>query len=115
MKIAFAGGGTAGHLMVGLSTAEEIRSRFNEAEIIFFGTDKEFEKRCVEQRGFRFRQMHAKKWGKSFKHLFAFTIATLRFANLIRTLWLDWVDMPLLPQLSPQNYSAYHLYYWNKT
>ena len=40
MKIAFAGGGTAGHLMVGLSTAEEIRSRFNEAEIIFFGTDK---------------------------------------------------------------------------
>lgn len=76
MKIAFAGGGTAGHLMVGLSTAEEIRSRFSEAEIIFFGTDKEFEKRCVEQRGFRFRQMHAKKWGKSFKHLFPFIIAT---------------------------------------
>ena len=76
MKIAFAGGGTAGHLMVGLSTAEEIRSRFSEAEIIFFGTDREFEKRCVEQRGFRFRQMHAKKWGKSFKHLFPFIIAT---------------------------------------
>ena len=76
MKIAFAGGGTAGHLMVGLSTAEEIRSRFSEAEIIFFGTDREFEKRCVEQRGFRFRQMHAKKWGKSFKHLFPFLIAT---------------------------------------
>lgn len=76
MKIAFAGGGTAGHLMVGLSTAEEIRSRFSEAEIVFFGTEKEFEKRCVEQRGFRFRQMHAKKWGKSFKHLFPFIIAT---------------------------------------
>src|SRR4030066_686147 len=76
MKVAFAGGGTAGHLMVGLSTAEEIRSRFNEAEIIFFGTDKEFEKRCVERRGFRFRRMHAKKWGKSFKHLFTFIIAT---------------------------------------
>lgn len=76
MKIAFAGGGTAGHLMVGLSTAEELRSRFSEAEIIFFGTDREFEKRCVEQRGFRFRQMHAKKWGKSFKHLFPFIIAT---------------------------------------
>ena len=40
MKIAFAGGGTAGHLMVGLSTAEEIRSRFNEAEIIFLAQTK---------------------------------------------------------------------------
>ncbi|HHT9108491.1 MAG TPA: undecaprenyldiphospho-muramoylpentapeptide beta-N-acetylglucosaminyltransferase [Candidatus Wunengus sp. YC64] len=75
MKVAFAGGGTAGHLMVGLSTAEEIRSRFNEAEIIFFGTDKEFEKRCVEQRGFRFQRMPAKRWGKSFKQLFTFIIA----------------------------------------
>ena len=34
MKVIFAGG-TGGHLMVGLSVAEEIRSRFHEAEIIF--------------------------------------------------------------------------------
>ena len=54
MKVALAGGGTTGDLMVGVSTAEEIRSRFNEAEIIFLGTDKKFEKRCVEQRGFQF-------------------------------------------------------------
>ena len=74
MKIAFAGGGTAGHLMVGLSTAEEIRSRFNEAEIIFFGTDKKFEKRCVEQRGFQFQQMRARKWEKSYKGVFMFIV-----------------------------------------
>ncbi|MBE7444123.1 MAG: undecaprenyldiphospho-muramoylpentapeptide beta-N-acetylglucosaminyltransferase [Planctomycetia bacterium] len=76
MKIVFAGGGTGGHLMVGLSTAEEIRSRFHGAEIIFFGTDKKFEKRCVEQKGFQYRQVRAKKWGKSCKHLFVFIGAT---------------------------------------
>lgn len=40
MKVIFAGGGTGGHLMVGLSTAEEICSRFHEAEIIFWGRAK---------------------------------------------------------------------------
>ncbi len=84
MKIIFAGGGTGGHLMVGLSTAEEIRSRFHEAEIIFFGTDKRFEKRCVEQRGFQFRQIRARKWEKSWKHLFPF-ISTL-FMGVIESL-----------------------------
>lgn len=78
MKIVFAGGGTGGHLMVGLSTAEEIRSRFHGAEIVFFGTDKKFEKRCVEQKGFQYRQVRAKKWGKSCKQLFAFVGATFR-------------------------------------
>lgn len=76
MKIAFAGGGTAGHLMVGLSTAEEVRSRFNEAEIVFFGTDKKFEKRCVEQRGFHFQQMRARKWEKSYKGMIMFIVTT---------------------------------------
>jgi UDP-N-acetylglucosamine--N-acetylmuramyl-(pentapeptide) pyrophosphoryl-undecaprenol N-acetylglucosamine transferase len=77
MKVIFAGGGTGGHLMAGLSTAEEIRSRFHEAEIIFFGTDKKFEKRCVEQKGFQYRQIRAKKWAKSCKHLFTFIGVTV--------------------------------------
>ncbi len=72
MKAIFAGGGTGGHLMAGLSAAEEIRSRFHEAEIIFFGTDKEFEKRCVEQKGFQYRQLHVKKLGRSCKQIFTF-------------------------------------------
>lgn len=73
MKVVFAGGGTGGHLMVGLSIAEEVRMRFHQAEIVFFGTDKKFEKRCVEQRGFKFRQMHSRKWEKSCKGICAFT------------------------------------------
>ena len=84
MKIAFAGGGTAGHLMVGLSTAEEVRARFSDAEIVFFGTDKKFEQRCVEQRGFRFQQTRARKWEKSYKRMFMFFITT--FLNIIASL-----------------------------
>lgn len=84
MKIVFAGGGTGGHLMAGLSTAEEIRSRFQDAEIIFYGTDKKFEKRCVEQRGFQFRQIHARKLEKSWKRILMF-ISTL-FMGIIESL-----------------------------
>ncbi|MCF6154164.1 MAG: undecaprenyldiphospho-muramoylpentapeptide beta-N-acetylglucosaminyltransferase [Candidatus Brocadia sp.] len=86
MKVIFAGGGTGGHLMVGLSTAEEIHSRFHEAEIIFLGTDKKFEKRCVEQKGFQYRQIRAKKWGKSCKHIFPF-IGTM-FAGIVESFFV---------------------------
>lgn len=77
LKVIFAGGGTGGHLMVGLSTAEEICSRFKEAEIMFFITDKKLEKHCIEQRGFRYRQISAKKWEKSLKNIFIFITVTL--------------------------------------
>lgn len=86
MKIIFAGGGTGGHLMAGLSTAEEIRSRFHEAEIIFFGTDKKFEKRCVEQKGFQYQQVRAKKWGKSCKDIVAFVGTTV--VSIIESLFV---------------------------
>lgn len=75
MKVVFAGGGTGGHLMAGLSTAEEIHSRFQNAEIIFFGTNKAFERKCVEQRGFQFRNLRSKKWGNSFPHILKFFYA----------------------------------------
>ncbi len=74
MRVVFAGGGTGGHLMVGLSTAEEIRSRFSDAEVVFFGTGKKLERRCVEQRGFQFREMHARKWESSFRRVFTFAV-----------------------------------------
>ncbi|MEP9411203.1 MAG: undecaprenyldiphospho-muramoylpentapeptide beta-N-acetylglucosaminyltransferase [Candidatus Brocadia sp.] len=86
MKVIFAGGGTGGHLMAGLSTAEEIHSRFRGAEIIFFGTDKEFEKRCVELKGFQYRQLRAKKWGKTCKYIFTFIGTTL--ASIVESLFV---------------------------
>ncbi len=71
--------------MAGLSTAEEIRSRFHEAEIVFFGTDKRFEKRCVEQKGFQYRQVRAKKWGRSCKDIFTFV--STQFVSIVESLF----------------------------
>ena len=38
MKIVIAGGGTAGHVLPALAVANEIRNRFNNAEIVFIGS-----------------------------------------------------------------------------
>ena len=62
--------------MVGLSTAEEIRSRFHNAEIYFLGTDKSFEQRCVEQRGFQFQQIRSRPLSKSLMGKIQFVVTT---------------------------------------
>ncbi|HDZ14406.1 MAG TPA: UDP-N-acetylglucosamine--N-acetylmuramyl-(pentapeptide) pyrophosphoryl-undecaprenol N-acetylglucosamine transferase, partial [Pricia sp.] len=59
MKVIFAGGGTGGHLIAGLSIAEEITSRFPNAEVIFLGTNKKSESVYIEGRGYEFRQIKA--------------------------------------------------------
>ena len=41
MNIAFAGGGTGGHLFPGLSLAEELRSRDREGRFLFLCTDRD--------------------------------------------------------------------------
>jgi hypothetical protein len=51
MKVIFAGGGTGGHLMVGLSAAEEIRSRFHDAEIVFLDLIKNLSGDVWNRRG----------------------------------------------------------------
>ncbi len=57
MKIIFAGGGTGGHLMAGLSIAEEISSRFPETDIVFLGTNRKKEAAYVENSGYKFKQI----------------------------------------------------------
>ena len=59
MKIVFAGGGTGGHLMAGLSIAQEISSRFPGTRIIFFGTNKKSESGYIGKSGYEFKQIMA--------------------------------------------------------
>lgn len=61
MKVIFAGGGTGGHLMAGLSIAQEISSRFPGAHIIFFGTNKEGESGYIGKSSYEFKQIEACK------------------------------------------------------
>ncbi|ODS33418.1 MAG: UDP-N-acetylglucosamine--N-acetylmuramyl- (pentapeptide) pyrophosphoryl-undecaprenol N-acetylglucosamine transferase [Candidatus Scalindua rubra] len=61
MKVVFAGGGTGGHLMAGLSIAQEISSRFPDTDIVFFGTNKKNESGFIEKSGYEFKQIKACK------------------------------------------------------
>jgi UDP-N-acetylglucosamine--N-acetylmuramyl-(pentapeptide) pyrophosphoryl-undecaprenol N-acetylglucosamine transferase len=61
LKVIFAGGGTGGHLMAGLSIAQEISSRFPGAHIIFFGTNKKGESEYIGKSGYEFKQIEACK------------------------------------------------------
>ena len=61
MKVVFAGGGTGGHLIAGLSIAEEISSRFPYADIIFLGTNRKKESKYIENNGYKYKQIKAHK------------------------------------------------------
>lgn len=76
MNIIFAGGGTGGHLIAGLSIAQEISSRFPGANIIFFGTSKKGESGYIGESGYEFKQIKACKF-TSFIRLPAFIIVSL--------------------------------------
>ncbi|MGR3220549.1 MAG: undecaprenyldiphospho-muramoylpentapeptide beta-N-acetylglucosaminyltransferase [Candidatus Anammoxibacter sp.] len=57
MKVIFAGGSTGGHLMAGISLAQEIKTAYPESEILFFATSKHFEKKCIQEKGFIFKNL----------------------------------------------------------
>jgi UDP-N-acetylglucosamine--N-acetylmuramyl-(pentapeptide) pyrophosphoryl-undecaprenol N-acetylglucosamine transferase len=58
----FAGGGTGGHLMPGLSVAEQLRRAYPDAcRLYFVGTSKSLERRLVESRGFDFLSLPSLK------------------------------------------------------
>lgn len=55
VTVLFAGGGTGGHLMPGLSVAQELRRLHGErVRVVFAGTDNGMERGMVEARGFEF-------------------------------------------------------------
>ena len=76
MKIIFAGGGTGGHLMAGLSIAQEISSRFPDTRVIFFGTNRNKESRYIEESNYEFKPIMACK-PTSFIRLPLFAFASL--------------------------------------
>jgi len=61
LKVVFAGGGTGGHLVAGMSIAQEISSRFPGTRIIFFGTSKKNESGYIGNSGYEFKQIKACK------------------------------------------------------
>ena len=76
-RIAFAGGGTGGHLMPGVTVARAVAERMPEAEIVFFGTQGGLEQRIVAQHGFRLEQIKTRKRKSGWRHLPMFAIRSI--------------------------------------
>lgn len=66
MRIMFAAGGTGGHINPALSVAQEIRSRFPDAEILFVGTKDKMEATLVPKAGFNFATIDISGFQRSF-------------------------------------------------
>ncbi|GJQ57293.1 MAG: undecaprenyldiphospho-muramoylpentapeptide beta-N-acetylglucosaminyltransferase [Candidatus Scalindua sp. AMX11] len=81
LKVIFAGGGTGGHLMAGISIAEEISSRFPDASIVFFCTDLKKEAGYLKTSGYQIKQIRAQTLTSFLslpKFLFVSTIGIFR-------------------------------------
>ncbi len=48
----FSGGGTGGHLLPGVATANELRRRFPESRVLFVGSERVIEQRVLQNHGF---------------------------------------------------------------
>lgn len=66
MRIMFAAGGTGGHINPALSVAQEIRSRYPDAEILFVGTKDKMEATLVPRAGFDFATIDISGFQRSF-------------------------------------------------
>jgi UDP-N-acetylglucosamine--N-acetylmuramyl-(pentapeptide) pyrophosphoryl-undecaprenol N-acetylglucosamine transferase len=53
LRIAFAAGGTGGHIFPALALAGEFRRRDPRAEIVFYGTKKGLETKLIPSQGYR--------------------------------------------------------------
>jgi len=74
MRVIITGGGTGGHIYPAIAIADEIKSRHEDAEILFVGTERGLEKTLVPQNGYPIRfitvsGIHRKNLLKNFKTL----------------------------------------------
>lgn len=66
MKVLFAAGGTGGHINPALAVAQELRSRYPDADILFVGTKNKMEANLVPKAGFSFASINISGFQRSF-------------------------------------------------
>ena len=66
MRVLFAAGGTGGHVNPALSAAQELKSRYPDAAVMFVGTRDKMEATLVPKAGFDFRSIDITGFERSF-------------------------------------------------
>ena len=85
MKILFACGGTAGHINPALATANYIRSRYPDTQVLFIGSPKGMEARLVPEAGYDFAPVELKGIQRRLSwHNFCYNLSSM---ELLCTCW----------------------------
>ena len=85
MKILFACGGTAGHINPALATANYIRSRYPDTQVLFIGSPKGMEARLVPEAGYDFAPVELKGIQRRLSwHNFCYNLSSI---ELLCTCW----------------------------
>lgn len=66
MKVVLTGGGTLGHVIPALSVAAALRAADKDIRLIYIGSRKENERRCVEEKGITFHSISSGKLRRYF-------------------------------------------------
>ncbi|HFX18016.1 MAG TPA: UDP-N-acetylglucosamine--N-acetylmuramyl-(pentapeptide) pyrophosphoryl-undecaprenol N-acetylglucosamine transferase, partial [Flavobacteriales bacterium] len=88
-KIIITGGGTGGHVFSAIATADEIKKRFPEADILFVGAKNYLEETAVPKAGYPIELMpihrikRHQKW-KNLKHLFYLPVSLFKSYRIIK-------------------------------
>ncbi len=64
MKVIITGGGTGGHIYPALSIARKIKDTYEDAEILYVGTEKGLESKLVPKEGFNFYPIRVKGFSR---------------------------------------------------
>ncbi|MEG0457731.1 MAG: undecaprenyldiphospho-muramoylpentapeptide beta-N-acetylglucosaminyltransferase [Oscillospiraceae bacterium] len=67
MRVIITGGGTAGHINPAIAIATEIRAKNPQSEILYVGSKNGMEKNLAEKAGFKFKEIEASGFLRSFK------------------------------------------------
>ena len=94
IKVLIAGGGTGGHLYPGIAIAEEIKSRFSNADIHFVGTSTGIESRVVPNLGYKLHLISIKGFKRKLD------VSNLAFPFCLAVSFFQGVK--LLNRLGPQ-------------
>jgi UDP-N-acetylglucosamine--N-acetylmuramyl-(pentapeptide) pyrophosphoryl-undecaprenol N-acetylglucosamine transferase len=93
LRILIAGGGTGGHVFPGIAIANEVRSRYPEAQLCFVGTEQGIEKKIVPSHQF------------TLKTITVSGIKGIRGLKLLKALWAIprslWESLCILREFRP--------------
>ncbi len=97
MKVLIAAGGTGGHVNPALALAQEIKSRYPDAEILFVGTQNKLEATLVPKAGFAFESIDV----TGFQRSFAVSDMIYNLGTLRRLLFVTGKCKKIIRQFAP--------------